>query len=72
VGEVLDDLRKGGPLALGFAKRLVHEVPAMPQKDAFRWTASLSAELFAGEEAAEGMAAFLKRRRPSWAAEEDA
>jgi methylglutaconyl-CoA hydratase len=72
VGEVLDDLRKGGPLALGFAKRLVHEVPAMPQKDAFRWTASLSAELFAGEEAAEGMAAFLKRRRPSWAGEEDA
>jgi enoyl-CoA hydratase/carnithine racemase len=42
----------------------------MPQKDAFRWTAALSAELFAGEEAAEGMAAFLKRRRPSWAGED--
>ena len=71
VAEVLADLRKGGPRALGFAKRLVHEVPAMSQKDAFRWTAALSAELFAGEEAAEGMAAFLKRRRPSWAGEED-
>ena len=27
VEEVLADLRKGGPRALGFAKRLVHEVP---------------------------------------------
>lgn len=72
VGEVLEDLRKGGPRALGFAKRLVREVPTLSQKDAFRWTSALSAELFAGEEAAEGMAAFLKRRRPSWAGEEDA
>lgn len=67
IDEVLDDLRKGGPRALGFAKRLVYEVPAMAQKDAFAWTSGLSAELFAGDEAKEGMAAFLKRRPPAWA-----
>lgn len=67
VGEVLDDLRKGGPTALGFAKRLVYEVPALPQKEAFAWTAALSGQLFAGDEAREGMAAFLGKRAPAWA-----
>jgi enoyl-CoA hydratase/carnithine racemase len=66
VGEVLDDLRKGGPRALGFAKRLVYEVPALPQKEAFAWTAELSGQLFASEEAREGMAAFLGKRPPVW------
>jgi methylglutaconyl-CoA hydratase len=72
VDEVLADLRKGGPQALGFAKQLVHQVPRMTQKDAFAWTSSLSAELFAGEEAAAGMKAFLTRSKPPWAGEDDA
>ena len=67
VGEVLDDLRKGGPRALGFAKRLVYELPAMAQKQAFPWAAALSGELFASDEAREGMAAFLGKREPAWA-----
>ena len=70
VDEVLADLRKGGPSALGFAKRLVYEVPRMAQKEAFQWTSRLSGELFSGEEAAEGMKAFLQKRKPSWLAEE--
>jgi len=67
VAELLDDLRKGGPTALAFAKRLVYEVPRLPQKEAFPWAAALSAELFAGDEAREGMAAFLGKRAPAWA-----
>jgi methylglutaconyl-CoA hydratase len=70
VEEVLADIRKGGPNALGFAKRLVYEVPRMEQKEAFQWTARLSAELFSKEEAKEGMAAFLGKRKPSWAADD--
>ena len=35
VEEVLADLRKGGPTAVGLAKRLVYDVPAMEQKEAF-------------------------------------
>jgi methylglutaconyl-CoA hydratase len=69
VEQVLADLRKGGPRALGIAKRLVHEVPRMAQKDAFQWTTALSNELFAGDEAAEGMAAFLGRRPARWTEE---
>jgi len=71
VEEVLADLRKGGPTALGFAKRLVHEVPRMPQKEAFAWTARLSAELFRSEEGAEGMKAFVSKSKPSWAEAKD-
>ena len=71
VEEVLADLRLGGPTALGFAKSLVYEVPAMEQKEAFAWTADLSARLFKGEEAAAGMKAFLKREKPPWAAEKE-
>ncbi len=66
VADVLDDLRKGGPKAQGFAKRLVYEVPTLAGKEAFGWTAALSAELFAGDEAREGMAAFLGKRAPEW------
>ncbi|MCG8592021.1 MAG: enoyl-CoA hydratase-related protein [Proteobacteria bacterium] len=71
VAEVLDDLRRGGPNALGFAKRLVYEVPAMERKEAFAWTSDLSAKLFASEEAAAGMKAFLKRDKPPWAADSE-
>ncbi len=70
VDEVLADLRKGGPRALGFAKSLVYEVPGMDQKEAFQWTSRLSAELFSGDEAKEGMAAFLGKRKPSWATDD--
>lgn len=66
VEEVLDDLRKGGPNALGLAKRLVYDVPAMEQKEAFAYTSRLSGELFRGEEAAEGMKAFLQKRPAAW------
>ncbi len=70
VDEVLADLRKGGPRALGFAKSLVYEVPGMDQKEAFQWTSRLSAELFSGDEAKEGMAAFLGKRKPRWATDD--
>jgi methylglutaconyl-CoA hydratase len=66
VEEVLADLRKGGPNALGLAKSLVHEVPKREQSDAFEWTTTLSNELFASDEAKEGMKAFLEKRSASW------
>ena len=69
--EVLADLRKGGPEALGLAKNLVYEVPRLETADAIEWTSALSARLFAGPEAKEGMKAFLERRPASWASDED-
>jgi hypothetical protein len=38
----------------------------MSRADAFAWTADLSSELFASEEAHAGMAAFLSRSSPPW------
>lgn len=67
VDEVLADLRRGGPTALGVAKSLVYRVPRMEPKEALRWASKLSMDLFAGSEAAEGMKAFLQKRKPSWA-----
>ncbi len=71
VEEVLADLRKGGPNALGLAKHLVYEVPRLEPAKAIEWTTALSSELFSGEEAKEGMKAFLERRPASWASDED-
>lgn len=67
VEEVLADLRRGGPQALGLAKSLVYEVPRRTREDAIEWTTALSNRLFAGDEAKEGMRAFLEKRSPSWA-----
>lgn len=66
VSSIVDDLLRGGPGALAAAKRLVNEVPTMSVADAFAWTSRYSAELFAGDEAAEGMRAFLDRRDATW------
>lgn len=66
VESVVADLLAGGPLALAASKQLVDRVPEMSFDEALGWTERLSAELFAGEEAAEGMDAFLKKRTPSW------
>jgi methylglutaconyl-CoA hydratase len=71
VDEVIADLKLGGPEALGHAKRLVYEVPAMEPEAAFAWAADLSQRLFQSEEAAAGMKAFLKREKPPWAGEGD-
>ena len=66
VESVVADLLKGGPSALAASKQLVDRVPEMSFDDALRWAERLSSELFAGEEAAEGMDAFLNKRTPEW------
>jgi methylglutaconyl-CoA hydratase len=66
VEAAVDKLIAGSPSALAAAKRLVYEVPPLERGEAFRRTAEISAELFAGEEAAEGMSAFREKRLPSW------
>ena len=66
VEAVVADLLKGGPSALAATKQLLARVPQMPFEDALAWAQQLSAELFAGDEAAEGMDAFLNKRTPEW------
>ena len=54
------------PAALAATKQLLANVPNMTTDDAFAWTAPLSAELFKGDDAKEGMAAFLEKRPAAW------
>lgn len=68
VGAVVADLLAGGPEALAATKQLLSEVPALPVDEAVRWTAELSARLFASDEAKEGMRAYLEKRPAPWVA----
>ena len=57
----------GGPIAQGAAKRLVADVAGRPIDAALRGdTVERLAEVRAGDEAQEGIAAFLERREPAW------
>lgn len=71
VEEIVDDLRLAGPNAMAATKSLLTKVPGMAIDDAFAWTAELSAGLFRGDEAKEGMLAFREKRSPSWVTEID-
>ncbi|MEM9521194.1 MAG: enoyl-CoA hydratase-related protein [Actinomycetota bacterium] len=66
VDEVVADLISGSPAALAATKQLLANVPNLSTDDAFAWTAPLSAALFEGDDAKEGMAAFLEKRPAAW------
>lgn len=70
VNDVVSDLVLGSPEALAATKQLLTRIHVMEFNEALAWAAALSAELFAGPEAAEGMRAYLEKRRPSWVPEE--
>lgn len=66
VERVVEAIGKGGPNAIRETKNLVQTVPTMATDDAYAWTQKKIAELFASEEAREGMTAFAEKRPPSW------
>jgi len=59
-------LRKSAPGAVRATKELARLLPAHGWAEGLAVAAATSAVLFSGEEAAEGMAAFLEKRAPSW------
>lgn len=63
----VEALKAGGPQALARTKELLRRVPAVSVAEGFSITAQMSAELFASDEAREGMTAFIEKRRPEWA-----
>ena len=67
VDEVIGMIRLGGPNAIREAKQLVRRIPELSMDDGFRYTTRKIGELFASEEAAEGMLAFMEKRKPRWA-----
>lgn len=65
---VLDRLRAASPQGLRETKPLLTAAVLDDFDSRASGLAELSARLFSSAEAAEGMAAFLEKRRPSWAA----
>jgi methylglutaconyl-CoA hydratase len=59
-------LLRGAPGALAITKALVREAPTEPVPAGLARMAELSASLFGGKEAREGMAAFADKRDPAW------
>jgi methylglutaconyl-CoA hydratase len=59
-------LLQAAPGAVRATKELLRSLPGSEWADGLARAAATSAELFAGAEAAEGMDAFLQKRRPSW------
>jgi methylglutaconyl-CoA hydratase len=72
VQEEVDAIAQGGPTAVAEAKRLVRTVSRLPMDEAFAYAEAKIAALFASAEAAEGMAAFAQKRKPSWVADDAA
>ncbi len=65
---LIEEMAACAPGAIGDAKRLVDDVHARPIDDGLmRETARRIARRRSSEEGREGLAAFLERRRPSWA-----
>jgi len=69
VDQVNDMIRLGGPNAIREAKQLIRQVPKMSMEEAFVHTQGVITKLFSAEEAAEGMQAFVEKRKPSWTVE---
>lgn len=67
VDQVNEMIRLGGPNAIREAKQLIRRVPGMSMDDAFVYTQQIIGRLFSSPEAAEGMMAFVQKRKPSWA-----
>jgi len=63
----IEAIRLGSPTAVAECKKLVRAVPALSMEKGFELTQQWSRRMFESAEAAEGMAAFREKRRPSWA-----
>jgi methylglutaconyl-CoA hydratase len=61
-----EEILQSAPGAVRATKELLRSLPELSFSEGLSVAAARSAELFAGAEAAEGMAAFLEKRRPSW------
>jgi len=64
--EKVSEINSSGPDAVAACKKLFIEVPNMKISEAAEFTSELLATLRIGDEAQEGMRAFLEKRDPDW------
>ena len=68
VGEKVDEILQGGPVAQATVKALLHRLETTEPMEAPGLTSRVISELRTGEEGQEGLAAFLEKREPGWRA----
>lgn len=66
VERVLDDVRRCAPGANAATKDLLREAVARPLDDYLDHAAGVFADTLVGDEAREGIGAFVQKRRPAW------
>lgn len=66
VAEEVADIARGGPVAVAEAKRLIREIPRLPEDEAFARASKRFAGRVRSDEAREGMTAFAEKRLPKW------
>jgi methylglutaconyl-CoA hydratase len=66
VEEKVSNLLTSGPHALAVSKELISRIAFMSLSEAKEYTARVIADLRSGDEAQEGMTAFLEKRKPKW------
>ena len=71
VQEEVDAIALGGPIAIAEAKKLIRTVSRLPMDEAFAYAEQKINALFRSDEAAEGMAAFVAKRKPGWTKSSD-
>jgi methylglutaconyl-CoA hydratase len=69
VARTVENLLRGGPLALSETKALIEGLRTVPADDLARLTAELIARLRVSREGQEGLRAFLEKRPPAWSPE---
>ncbi|MEO1162684.1 MAG: enoyl-CoA hydratase-related protein [Chloroflexota bacterium] len=62
----LDEIRQAAPGAIAAVKELIFKVHNKPLDDTVSYRSELLNTLRAGEEAQEGFAAFVQKKKPSW------
>jgi methylglutaconyl-CoA hydratase len=66
VEELASDIISNGPEAVRLAKKLIPAVRARKREEAIEYCAKTIAGIRTGDEAQEGLGAFLEKRNPSW------
>jgi enoyl-CoA hydratase/carnithine racemase len=68
VAALCDGIKAGSPRAVAETKRILGRVPSLDRSAGFAEMSTLSAQMFDGADAAEGMTAFGEQRAPVWPA----
>jgi methylglutaconyl-CoA hydratase len=67
IDDIIDALLQGGPKAQHASKQLIHDICAQALPETLlEYTAQHIASVRQGQEAKDGLAAFLNKQRPSW------